>query len=474
MFLEQLYNVLCMLPDSSLTGINNLLAKIPLVPRKDFIMSKVDEINDSIDLIKTQLSTLAVTAKPNKNEYLKMVIDVLNNVEMYVDRTDLYSDLSQRGISICLVLATKDILAPLHDGLDLKVNVLKDAHLVKNLSLVRQLRQFESLTVSFRHDYILNLIHLLELTPFAKSYLDTLPRNEITALYYKLRDNITEEAKIQDLGEPHVVRHLGGEFGEFEQFLKGFLQSKEECLSSKFLYSRVNKPYRIVDREKAMATTLALMFQRYISENDDIRHKNHIFAVYSTPGKYFTRLKLGMGKTLFLSHISQGGLTEYAQRPTSDLDDIMLEMGFSDYKRNPAYRKFLNFLESYVYLPISFNGDTAFEDENPEEALAQRILYSYFVDPKKLPYDSFQTTMKQLNMPDDYLTNVLNLIMQHSGRNNLFLLLDEVNKAEEKSIKILSLIAKHFLNKSNNMAIVSSLDSSPLKSFVAKSGRPTK
>ncbi|EPZ36103.1 Alpha/beta hydrolase family domain-containing protein [Rozella allomycis CSF55] len=130
MFLEQLYNVLCMLPDSSLTGINNLLAKIPLVPRKDFIMSKVDEINDSIDLIKTQLSTLAVTAKPNKNEYLKMVIDVLNNVEMYVDRTDLYSDLSQRGISICLVLATKDILAPLHDGLDLKVNVLKDAHLV--------------------------------------------------------------------------------------------------------------------------------------------------------------------------------------------------------------------------------------------------------------------------------------------------------------------------------------------------------
>ncbi|RKP17109.1 hypothetical protein ROZALSC1DRAFT_31050 [Rozella allomycis CSF55] len=127
-------------------------------------------------------------------------------------------------------------------------------------------------------------------------------------------------------------------------------------------------------------------------------------------------------------------------------------------------------LNESVYIPISFNGETTIKrNETCEQAIAIRILYSYFIDKsKELSLGSFGVRLSRVG--EFSMEASLAIIREYSKKDSMFLLFDEIGKmgTEEKIMDCLGCVAS-ILSKSLSNGF--SREVSNITISASKSGR---
>ncbi|GES76038.1 hypothetical protein GLOIN_2v1783590 [Rhizophagus clarus] len=198
-----------------------------------------------------------------------------------------------------------------------------------------------------------------------------------------------------------------------------------------------------------------LNVQRAIKENLDLNDRLYypLFALQSAPGG---------GKTFFID--------EFASFKNDDFDSYL--------QKKPDAELIINELRNSVAICISYNGSSSYnpniDGDGGEMGLVMRIIWSYFFDGTKLPWNFFYNQFKGKFCSLDILTAIESII-HHSGK-SVLLCVDEIMKIGPPNI--INLLAslyvpyQSFAVKDKRFRfIVSTLDAVRLWDIQTSSGR---
>ncbi|RKP18048.1 hypothetical protein ROZALSC1DRAFT_30214, partial [Rozella allomycis CSF55] len=148
---------------------------------------------------------------------------------------------------------------------------------------------------------------------------------------------------------------------------------------------------------------------------------------------------------------------------------------------NGEVAKLKKMMNESVYIPITFGGNTeVWRSEDPEQAISIRILHSYFIDKTKLSQslssDSFYSRLGRVGKFS--IDASLAIIREHSKKESIFLLFDEIAKkgnAEQVTncLRCVSPMMSKSLRDccSRNHVIISSLEVSSITKCASEAGR---
>ncbi|GES92830.1 hypothetical protein GLOIN_2v1783590 [Rhizophagus clarus] len=278
-------------------------------------------------------------------------------------------------------------------------------------------------------------------------------------------ENTAKKEKLDLVSPESIVKFLTE--GENEEWIKTDFRKPNSLCANKFGFERKG-------REDSFHKAYVSIMEQYQTVQGGLKSSKTgiddkmyfpLFALQSAPGG---------GKSYFLD--------EFASLKEDDLDDFLRRCQHENFHYDDA--KFItDQLRDSVSICISYNGMSSYNatiaGDGDEIGLVMRIIWSYFFDGIKLPWNSFYFKFKGKFDSLDILKTIKSIIL-HSGK-SVLLCVDEIMKIDnENHSRVVNLLNSLYIPYKDLMTkekvfkfIVSTLDAPLLRNTqTTASGRP--